>query len=124
MQEKNNVIIKFFKGFKYAGQGIWSALKTERNMKAHIFAMTIVIILGIILKISTSEWLICMILFAGVISGEMFNTAIEHVVDMCMPEFNEHAKVAKDVAAGAVLVWAIFAAIIGGIIFLPKLLGI
>ena len=65
----------------------------------------------------------CVILFAGVIGGEMFNTAIETVVDMVMPYKNEKAKIAKDVAAGGVLVWAICSAIVGGIIFVPKVFG-
>ncbi len=113
---------KLIHSFKYAGQGIFTSFKTERNMKIHVFIMTLVIILGIILKISKSDWITCVMLFAVVISGELFNTAIETVVDMVMPYQNEKAKIAKDVAAGAVLVLAIGAAICGGIIFFPKIM--
>lgn len=123
LKQKEKVEIKTKKlihSFKYAGQGIFTAFKTERNMKIHVCVMVLVIILGIILKISKSEWLICVMLFAIVISGELFNTAIETVVDMVMPYKNEKAKIAKDVAAGAVLVLAIGAAICGGVIFFPK----
>ena len=106
--------------FKYAGTGIFTSLKTEKNMKIHFFAMIAVIVLGFIFRIEPIEWIICIILFAGVIGSEMFNTAIETVVDMVMPYKNNKAKIAKDVAAGGVLVWAIAAVVIGCVIFVPK----
>ena len=115
---------KLINSFKYAIQGILSSFKTERNMKIHIFIMILVIIAGIILKINKSEWIICIILFAIVIGSELFNTSIETIVDMVMPEKNEKAKIAKDVSAGAVLVVAIGAAIIGLVIFVPRILNI
>ena len=115
---------KIRNSFKYAIEGIWTSFKTERNMKIHIFIMILVIIAGIILKINKSEWIICIILFAIVIGSELFNTSIETIVDMVMPEKNEKAKIAKDVSAGAVLVVAIVAAIIGLVIFVPRILNI
>lgn len=115
---------KIRNSFKYAIEGIWISFKTERNMKIHIFIMILVIIAGIILKINKSEWIICIILFAIVIGSELFNTSIETIVDMVMPEKNEKAKIAKDVSAGAVLVVAIGAAIIGLVIFVPRILNI
>ena len=115
---------KIRNSFKYAIAGIWTSFKTERNMKIHIFIMILVIIAGIILKINKSEWIICIILFAIVIGSELFNTSIETIVDMVMPEKNEKAKIAKDVSAGAVLVVAIGAAIIGLVIFVPRILNI
>lgn len=108
--------------FKYAGTGIISAFKEERNMKIHFLTMFIVIVLGFIFKIEPVEWMICIGLFGGVIGAEMFNTAIETVVDMVSPYKNEKAKIAKDVAAGGVLIWAIVSAIIGAIIFIPKII--
>ena len=98
-------------------------MKTERNVKIHITIMILVIIAGIVLKINTQEWIICIILFGLVISLELVNSAIEATVDIAMPEINEKAKVAKDVAAGAVLVSAIASAIIGLIIFIPKVIA-
>ena len=115
---------KIRNSFKYAIEGIWTSFKKERNMKIHIFIMILVIIAGIILKINKSEWIICIILFAIVIGSELFNTSIETIVDMVMPEKNEKAKIAKDVSAGAVLVVAIGAAIIGLVIFVPRILNI
>ena len=115
---------KIRNSFKYAIEGIWTSFKTERNMKIHIFIMILVIIAGIILKINKSEWIICIILFAIVIGSELFNTSIETIVDMVMSEKNEKAKIAKDVSAGAVLVVAIGDAIIGLVIFVPRILNI
>ncbi len=112
---------KLINSFKYAIQGILSSFKNERNMKIHIFIMILVISTGIILKINKYEWIACILCFAIVISGELFNTAIETVVDMVMPYKNEKAKLAKDVSAGAVLVLAIGAAVCGLIIFVPKI---
>ena len=114
---------KLINSFKYAIQGIFTSFKTEKNMKIHILIMLLVVLAGVLLKISKLEWIICIILFSIVIAGELFNTAIETVVDMVMPEKNEKAKIAKDVSAGAVLVLAIGASIIGFMIFIPKILS-
>ena len=110
--------------FKYAFEGIAAAIKKERNLKIHIGVMFLVIIFGIILKISILEWFVCLLLFGGVISLEMVNTAIETTVDLITMEKNPKAKFAKDVSAGAVLVMAIVSIIIGLIIFMPKILGL
>ncbi|MCI9366401.1 MAG: diacylglycerol kinase family protein [Clostridia bacterium] len=115
---------KIVNSFKYALEGIKSSFGTERNMKIHIIIMLFVILVGVLLKISVYEWLICIVLFGMVIAGELFNTAIETVVDIAMPEKNEKAKIAKDISAGAVLVLSIVSAVIGIIIFVPKILYI
>ena len=105
---------KFIKSFKYAFEGIFTGIKKERNMKIHISIMILVIIFGILLKINKVEWIICITLFGLVISMELINTAIENTVDL----------IAKDVAAGAVLVSAIVSSVIGLMIFIPKILAI
>lgn len=115
---------KLIYSFKYAFEGIITGFKQEQNMKIHVAIMLLVIILGVVLKISALEWIICIILFGVVISAELFNTAIEQTVNIAMPEINEKAKIAKDVSAGAVLVTAISAAIIGLIIFVPKIMAL
>lgn len=121
---KKNKFAKLIFSFKYAFEGIITSFKAERNMKIHVFIMLFVILSGFLLKISKQEWIICIILFSIVIAGELFNTAIETVVDIIMPEQNEKAKIAKDVSAGAVLVLAIGSAIIGLIIFIPKIVNL
>ena len=114
---------KLRNSFKYAFEGIEEAWKTEQNLKIHFVIMALVIIAGFIFKISVMEWIVCLLLFAIVISLELINTAIETTVDIAMPEINEKAKYAKDIAAGAVLFSAMISVIIGLIIFLPKIFG-
>ena len=115
---------KLIKSFKYAFEGIFKGIKEEQNLKIHIAIMILVIIFGILFKISKIEWIICIALFGLVISMELINTAIENTVDLITKEKNEQAKIAKDVAAGAVLVSTIAAATIGLMIFVPKILEI
>lgn len=109
------------KSFYHAGEGIYSAFLSERNMKIHVAVMLIVIFSGIYFGISFQEWMICIILFGVVISAEIMNTAIETTVDIAMPEKHPKAKLAKDLSAGAVLVLAFISVIIGLMIFLPKI---
>lgn len=115
---------KIINSFKYAIEGLVSSFKTERNMKIHIMAMIIVIALGIFMKLNKIEWCIITIAIVMVISAELFNTAIETVVDMVSSQKNPQAKLVKDIAAAAVLVLAIGAAVIGIIIFGPKIVTI
>lgn len=115
---------KLIDSFKYAFSGIATAFKSEKNMKIHFTMMMLVIIFGILLKISLNEWLVCIMLFCMVIGSEMINTAVENVVNLAMPTKNEVAKNAKDISAGAVLVFAIGSAIIGLIIFIPKIINV
>ena len=120
----NKKIKSMKNSFKYAIEGFVSSFKTERNMKIHIMAMIIVIALGIFMKLNKIEWCIITIAIVMVISAELFNTAIETVVDMVSPQKNSQAKLVKDIAAAAVLVLAIGAAVIGIIIFGPKIVTI
>lgn len=113
---------KLINSFKYALQGFASSFRTERNMKIHVVATILVIILGIYLKLNLIEWSIITIAIVIVISAELFNTAIETIVDMVSPQKNEKAKLAKDISAGAVLISAIISVIVGLIIFIPKIL--
>ena len=114
---------KIANSFKYAFAGIITSFRKERNMKFHFLIMFLVIILGFLLKISMIEWFICIMWFAVVIGGELFNTAIESTVNIAMPYRNPQAKAAKDISAGAVLMLAIGSAITGLIIFIPKIVA-
>ncbi len=111
---------KLIFSFKYASEGIITTIKEERNMFIHFLIAIIVVITGIYVRLSLNEWFICLLLFALVFSLELINTAIENTVDLVTTKKNKKAKLAKDAAAGAVLIAAIFASIIGIIIFLPK----
>ena len=113
---------KLINSFKYAFKGLGSAVKSERNMKIHFSMMMLVIIAGIFFNIAIWEWITCFILFGLVIGMECVNTAIEIIVDMVSPKYNEAAGRAKDIAAGGVLACAIGATVAGIFIFLPKVL--
>ena len=119
--ENNQKRSPLYKSFGYAFEGIFNTIKDERNIKIHLTVTILVIIFGFLLNISLSEWFVCILLFAIIIPLELVNTAIEAVVDMVCTDYNPLAKKAKDAAAGAVLVAAILSAVIGGIIFFPKL---
>lgn len=110
-----------YKSFSYAFEGIFTCIRKERNIKIHCVFMFLVIIAGLLLHLSMTEWCICLILFGLILSLELVNTAVESVVDLVTEERKPLAKVAKDTAAGAVLISAIMAAIIGCIIFVPKI---
>ncbi len=110
--------------FKFAFNGIWVALKEEKNVRIHFIAMAIAVIMGIVFGISLVEWTIQLLLFGMVIGGELFNTSLERITDAQYPDYHSNAKFIKDVAAGAVLFVSIIAMIIGGIIYIPKILAL
>lgn len=117
-QKKNPL----YKSFGYAFEGIFTGIKKERNMKIHCAAMILVIIAGIILKLPAYKWCICFILFGLIMALELVNTAVEAVVDLVTEERKPLAKIAKDTAAGAVLIAAIMAAVTGLVLFIPEVL--
>ena len=110
------------KSFTYAITGIKTAIKEEPNLKVHLILAVLAIIMGIFLNINPTEWSILAIAIVTVIVLEFINTSIEAIVDLVSPKIAHKAKVAKDVAAGAVLVAALSAVIIGIAIFAPKIL--
>jgi len=118
-----NDIDRFKFSFRNALIGIKTAYKSQKNLRVHIFIGFLVIIFGVFLKVSIVEWLILLITILVVVITEMFNTALEFTVDLFSTEYSRQAKKAKDVSAAGVLITAVFAILIGIIIFLPKLLN-
>lgn len=112
---------KFIKSFAVAISGIGFALRTQSHMRFHTVAAALACTLAFIVSLEPLEWAIILISIALVISAEMLNTAIEQVVDLASPGIHPVAKVAKDVAAGAVLITAFISAIIGLLILGPPL---
>jgi diacylglycerol kinase len=106
--------------FKYALRGIAKAFASERNMKVHALALLLAIIAGFYFHISGLEWITIIICSGMVFCAEIINTAIEEIVDFISPEKHEKAALIKDLSAGAVLIAAIAAIIIAGIVFIPK----
>lgn len=120
MESNNSHILSF----KYALQGIIRALRQEPNMKFHLFAAVLVLVLSFLLKISKQDLMVVFLLIGFVIAIELTNTAIEAVVDAFIMTHHPAAKLAKDISAGAVLVVALTSAIVGIIIFAPYILGL
>ena len=107
---------------EFALTGIWTAFKEERNMRKHALAAVLAIVFGFIFQISEFEWLFLLLSIFLVFMAELFNSAIENVVDLASDyQFYMRAKRAKDMAAGAVLVISGFALIVGLFVFLPKI---
>ena len=115
---------KLTESFKHATDGIIAAFRVEKNLKIHFAAMICVIILGFAVGLSAFEWIICIALFALAISAEMFNTALEKTMDYINEDYDERIRFIKDASAGAVLAIAVASAVIGLIIFIPKLAAI
>jgi diacylglycerol kinase (ATP) len=113
---------KFIRGFGFAFKGLAYATKTQLNFRVHLVAALVAVILGFILKLTVYEWLWIILSCAIVLVTELLNTSLEILTDLVSPEYNKLAGHVKDVAAGAVVIAAIFALITGIIIFLPKLI--
>ncbi|OMF32477.1 MULTISPECIES: diacylglycerol kinase family protein [Paenibacillus] len=108
--------------FRYAAEGVMYALRTQVNMRIHVAMALLVIVAGLTLHISRLDWLFVCVAIAIVIVAELFNTAVEAAVDLISPDIHPLAKAAKDTAAGAVLLAAVFAVIIGIFVFYRPML--
>ncbi|WP_348620117.1 diacylglycerol kinase family protein [Paenibacillus polymyxa] len=108
--------------FRYAAEGVMYALRTQVNMRIHVAVALLVIVAGLTLHISRLDWLFVCAAIAIVIVAELFNTAVEAAVDLISPDIHPLAKAAKDTAAGAVLLAAVFAVIIGIFVFYRPML--
>ncbi len=123
MKEKEKFsIAKRLKSFTYAFNGLKVLFAEEHNSRIHLFATVCVIIAGALLKLSVLEWAAVAFAVGLVFSGEIFNSAIEDLSDVVCPERDDRIKKVKDLAAAAVLVNAITAAVIGLLVFVPKII--
>ncbi|HWQ15725.1 MAG TPA: diacylglycerol kinase family protein [Roseiflexaceae bacterium] len=107
--------------FGHAFRGIGHLVATQRNAQIHCALAVAAAALGFGLRIERGEWLALILTIALVLAAEGVNTAVESTVDLAAPGYHPLAKVAKDVAAGTVLLTAIAAVIVGAVIFLPRL---
>lgn len=112
----------FISSVKDCLNGFSYIVSSEHNFKKEIVLGIIALILSIVLKITRVEFAIILLVIALVIVSEVFNTAIEKIVDLYTKDYNEIARIAKDVSALAVLTMCIFALSIGGVIFIPKII--
>ena len=113
-----------FGSFKFAFNGLCSLLKNEHNSRIHLLAAIIAIAMGIVLKINYIEWSLLVIVIGVVFLSELLNSSLESLADVIEPEWNEQIRKAKDYTAAAVLISAIISVIVGGLIFIPKILNL
>ncbi len=118
MESKSSLI----KSFVYAFEGLWVGLKKGRNFRIQVILGIVACVLGILLKLAVTEWILLLLTINFVLMLELINTSIEAVVDLVSPEIRDRAKVAKDTAVAAVLISSMFAILVGAFLFLPKLL--
>ncbi|HEV2236213.1 MAG TPA: diacylglycerol kinase family protein [Ktedonobacterales bacterium] len=111
----------FLRSFVFAWSGLRHAILTQRNARVHALLAAIAIALGIWLRLSPVEFALVFVAISGVFIAEMFNTVAEALVDLVTDAYHPLARVAKDVAAGAVLLSAILAVVVGLFVFLPHL---
>ena len=122
MEDKINKkfsVIQRAQSFNHAGRGLIIFLKTTHSAWVHITIFILAILAGIFFQITKTEWLMIFIVSGIVFISEAFNTAIEIDIDLTSPEFHPYARDTKDVAAGAVLLSAVLAVIVGAMIFVP-----
>ena len=115
-------IVKRAQSFTHAFRGIRLFWAMTPNARIHVFAMIVVVLSGFHFEISSFEWIALILVMGFVLVAEAFNTAIEIDINLTSPEYHPYARDTKDVAAGAVLLAAIVALVVGFIVFLPKIL--
>lgn len=108
------------RSFEYAAKGIRCLLAETPNARIHLSMALAVVGSGFLFRISVTEWCLCILCIALVMMAEGFNSALEYLTDLVSPGLHELAGKTKDVAAGAVLLASLGAALVGLIIFLPK----
>ncbi|MNI67135.1 Undecaprenol kinase [compost metagenome] len=108
---------KFWHSFRFAAHGIASAFKSELNMKVHSGLAVAVLAAAALFRLPPSSWILLLLAITLVLSTELMNTAIEATIDLVSPDIHPLAKTAKDTAAGAVLLTAVFAVIVGIYVF-------
>jgi diacylglycerol kinase (ATP) len=124
MNKKGFSAGRLFKSFGYAFRGICRMIVREQNARIHLAVLLCVIVAGCCFHLSATEWLAVVIVAGNVFAAELFNTSIERLSDTVSPQYDENIKQVKDFAAGAVLVAAILSAVVGLIIFVPKVMAL
>lgn len=110
--------------FNYAIQGILYALRTQRNMRLHVLAAGVVFVAALMFGVSRLEMIALLFTISLVLTAELANTAVEATVDVAVDRFDPLAKIAKDVAAGAVLVSSLNAVAVGYLVFYTRLVSL
>lgn len=122
MDEEKFSLTKRIKSFSYAFAGLKVLFKYEHNSRIHAVAAICVIAAGFLFRISYVEWIAVLIVIGMVFAAEIFNSSLERIADFIQPERDDRIRDIKDLGSAAVLVTAIIAAVIGIMIFLPKMI--
>lgn len=117
-------VTRLFRSIRYALRGLDYAVRHERNFQLEIFLACVAGVSAIVFRISRTEWLVVIFLIFWVLSFELANTAVERIINVLKPTLHPYARVIKDIMAGAVLMAAIAAAVIGFAIFFPRVLSV
>lgn len=121
MKNDGFTLRKRLKSFRFAFNGIRLLVIREHNAWIHCFIAVCVIVIGCLVGLSATEWIVITMAIGMVLAAEAFNSSIEALADLVSPGYNEAIKRTKDLAAGAVLILAIASSVIGLVIFIPKL---
>ena len=124
IRNSQSQIRSLFASFGYAFAGLAYCFRTQRNFRIHISIGVLGVVAGALLGLSLIEWAVFAAMAVLVLAAEMVNTMIESLVDLVTQQYHPLAKIAKDVAAGIVLLTAIGSVVVGLLIFLPKLLAV
>ena len=123
-EKESNPLKARIDSFGYAFKGIYELFKSQPNAKIHLLVASLVVLAGWYFQLSAPEWAIVVLAIGLVLAAEAFNTALEYLTDLTSPGFHPLAGKSKDVSAGAVLICAVCAAIMGLIVFLPKVVSV
>jgi len=120
MQQKSNFFLNRIIAVKYAAKGFWILITSENSIIAQVIIGIIMTVIGFLMNLSATEWLFQIFAIGLVLVAESLNTAIEKMADFIHPEYHKQIGRIKDISAGAAFFAAIFAVIIGLIIYIPK----
>lgn len=120
MNTESNFLLNRIKAVKYAANGFWLLITSEKSIIAQVIIALIMTIFGFLMHISATEWMFQILAIGLVLVAESLNTAIEKMADFIHPEYHKRIGFIKDISAGAAFFAAIFAVIIGLIIYIPK----
>ena len=120
MNTERNFILNRIKAFKYAAKGFWILITSEHSIIAQVIIGIIMTIIGFVMHLSATEWMIQVMAIGLILVAESLNTAIEKMADFIHPEYHKQIGRIKDISAGAAFFAAIIAIIIGLIIYVPK----
>lgn len=112
-----------WRSIRTAWQGVRYVLQTQQNARIHLLIALLVLIVAALFRVSRVEWILLLVMISIVWAAELFNTAVEVIIDHISPEQQRFARISKDVSAAGVLITAIISILVGGLIFGPRLVS-